>query len=928
MLALAPFAGIASTHPTASSAAEPVPAARSRPSSATASAARPDLAALAREFAELRGADLEARFAQVLAEAPVLARDALLWRAGASLPFGVPADQREYRRVLRAEARALIERRMNADPLESALWRERVATLLEDSKTPDGLWAAAARTAASLSLFEAAPRIAAGLDSARPRREVAARRALFVLYGRWLSDRGAFETLGGSAVGCHDPALRETLRQRDQLAQDRLAALLELDPARGLGLLEDVDPRTRAAAAAALARGVAASTLERNEAIEALADRLEREADPAAFDAALSGLLDLVGGFPPEHPMLGRLRDALAARVDPDWQHLTPSVVHGLAALPWRTDSTDGPASLARAAEWLDIELEELTVPGRLVEPDALVAALQASRTTLERAQREGLSLEGAGETLRAVVVARLDDPSEAPSVRSVCGRVLASIAGPEDVERVALVLDDPNATTELRYNLLGTLARLAADLPPTDPRAIRARARLEKALSDPVADLRSRALGLLLSEPMRPLVRRSSGPRLVQRLAEETNPELRGQLLELLALAGGPKDADALLDGPAFESLVQADPALRTRLVATLTTLVDGDAVRRVRIARRLLALDDPTSRVRRLQQALELVAALDPQAARSLAPADHADIVRWARELRAASGGPLALPEDGTGLLHQLIEIHVPGASAAQGQPDAASVETLALFLADLYKREPEAVAVEEVLARFDEALALARERPDGALSPGLVLRDRARFLVAAGDADAALADYRAAIEQDRARTPEEGAVPGWLSLDLSDLRTLADLLAREGTPAAAREAAGVLERLLARPAWRQEPPAVRLQDLRRLTEHALASADPDLVSAAREFLAGLPPLPAEGAPPPVVDPSRPFSDLVADRATHAALLEFAARLGEPGSKGRSGGTPEPPGSGPPTPDGGGPTDGPSEGGSSAGTSHPRRG
>jgi hypothetical protein len=103
--------------------------------------------------------------------------------------------------------------------------------------------------------------------------------------------------------------------------------------------------------------------------------------------------------------------------------------------------------------------------------------------------------------------------------------------------------------------------------------------------------------------------------------------------------------------------------------------------------------------------------------------------------------------------------------------------------------------------------------------------VLRDRARFRAAANECVKAMSDYR--------RLFEAGDAADAL-LGIPDLRSAVELLGRlgeaggQGTTTTASEACGLLCRLVARSAWRAEPAAVRMQDLRDWVRTALDSAD----------------------------------------------------------------------------------------------------
>jgi hypothetical protein len=152
-------------------------------------------------------------------------------------------------------------------------------------------------------------------------------------------------------------------------------------------------------------------------------------------------------------------------------------------------------------------------------------------------------------------------------------------------------------------------------------------------------------------------------------------------------------------------------------------------------------------------------------------------------------------------------------------------------------------------------EAAYQASLERASCAEERWLVLRDRARFRAATSEGVKALADYRRLVE---------GGAPAEALLSLADLRSACDVLERldvsagEGRIVTASESWAFHTRILARPEWRAEPPAVRLKDLELWVEAGLAAGRPDCVERLDEAFSNLPQAhgsdePRGGTPPP---------------------------------------------------------------------------
>lgn len=887
---------------------------------ATPQAEPVSLAEAYRALVELREPELGRRFAALLAEAPGAARDALLLRAGADLPPGATAAQRAQHAALAGEGLALVRAQLEGETAEA--WRVHLAARLTDPATLDLLWSSVARVVGELRRYELAPTLAAALGGPRPQRDVAARAGLRSLFVRVFATREDFEAYAPHfAEACPGEVFFNDLVERDRTARERLIEIFEFDSSRALAHVSDPDSRLRAAAARSVARAVAARRVEVAPAIAALAARLEREREPQAFHAQLEALLELLAGSSATAPEVARLRELLLARLEDPHHYLAASVAHGLSRLPWTSGIDGNGADLARGLGGVARLAVELAPPERIVQPEALVAVLQAARALFVRCQETGGACAAEAEWVRGACLERLEDGGEARSVRLVAAQLLARLAQPADIPRLAAVLGAAQASSpDLRLSLLGTLAALGRRVAPEHPDGARVLTALEGQLDSPLADLRGRALGLLLEEGLEAYAARADLGRMVRRLEGESSGEVAAQLLAFLARHGGPGELEAILEGPAIERLA-LDSARRGRLLETLSRLARGDGERLMRVVERLVAIGDRDTRLRRLQQGLELVAGLDEAAAAALAPHRHDQVLAWAREMRAASGVRLELSGAGDRFLRRLFAVHAERASPLEAQ-DGLALHGRAVLLADLHAVDPAVAPRERVLEAFDRALRLA-DTPGGAPLER-VLRDRARFRHGAGDLAGARRDYRRALDLQRAALRESGeplragaelqaAAARALErgdLDLGDLRRAVELLRLPPTegnlaPDLALDpplaAVGLGLALVALPVWRLESPPVRVADLELLVDLSLAGGEG--AAAVRALLADLPPLP-EASPEIGPQPAVPDGEaavwhgLLADRSLHARLAGLAQRLLAPPSAERAAPPVEPPG------------------------------
>jgi hypothetical protein len=243
------------------------------------------------------------------------------------------------------------------------------------------------------------------------------------------------------------------------------------------------------------------------------------------------------------------------------------------------------------------------------------------------------------------------------------------------------------------------------------------------------------------------------------------------------------------------------------------------------------------------RLRHALALVSTLDEAAAFDLGAGQHAAIDAWVWKVVRAGVAVRELAPSGMDFEQRLLEVHLPRgekpAEAGTGLEAFEHAHLTALLRADLFLGATSAKrrgTKPQVEAAFESAQVHA-STPE---LRWLVLRDRARFRAAADECVKAMSDYRRLLEAG------DGAES---LLGIPDLRVAVELLDRlgeaggQGRSATAGEACAILRRIVARSAWRAEPAAVRMQDLRDWVRTALESADSASLRTVDAALADMP-------------------------------------------------------------------------------------
>lgn len=763
-------------------------------------------------------------------------------------------------------------------------------------------WEAAAYVVGALRLAPLARDVAAGLDSGG-RRAAVARRALHGLFGVWFEDRADFAPF----EAIDDPAAIEPyaawLARQALVHEQRLAELWRLDPRSIEPYLGHVSPALRRKAAVALSNAVGESTLDSAFAAPLLFARAQSEHDGRAFCDQVDALTDVLQGSSAESEFVLAARawlNAVGREGPPEWMHC---VARALAALPAGTP----PARDAAAANGAANGAASPTSPPALVDLDLLLARdagldhgdvdvriglIEAVRGLVVRSAYRPTQADPAGRRVVARMVAIAGSPKQPTSARSAAAAALADLASAGDISELLVLLEGAREDAGLRFALLGALARVGVGLGAQDDRSRELARVAVTLLAEPDADVRRRALSLLSD----PGVEANVAPgELVRAFGAEPSAELRGQLLALLQRSGRAEDVDTLLAQTRLEEHAAISAARAAEVAETLLRLSGDHSERLLRGARSLVraarlaaanaaaaapGVDVPMDAAR-LTRALELVARVAPEAAAALQPADQAWIVERVHELYAGGAvlrGSLPRAEE---FLVRLVDVHVPAALAADPAPAAQARVARVVALARVELRAPRAAVIES----FGGAERLAKAAGESSLERAVV-RDRARYLAAAGSGAGALVDFRALLRADAQAGP--GAAP---MCHPSDLRAAAALARAEppGTAEAALDAYGFARALVQHRAWRNEAPGLRQQDLVQLAETALASGDTAAVAQVREDLAGLPIAPENAAAGAERDPTQPlWAGLVGRDEWRTALVELerrlAARLGTP--------------------------------------------
>jgi len=772
-------------------------------------------------------------------------RDLCSSAGGTTLP-DLPAALVASRLEERAVALDLLRRDL-AGPQGQAL-RDFFSVALRDPEVDALGWAELARASARLSLFEGEEAFVQSLESGSPSRRVAASDALYSLRGVWFVDAAAAEPFCGEGAPPR-PALVAALRAQTERLRAHASALYIAEPSRAAQALGDPDPALRAAAVTALLGSLSSEEppagIDPEQIRGALLEQLKTEPNPVVLHTLVTGFLEQLG------PQDACTRDgrefasALHARIASCDAGTFAPLMFGLARMPLdgsapARDEAGVPnaCSLSYATEALIAGPDETGRAGLFLEwcggerrlgRDSIASGLRSLEAFFERQPGESDRAE-----LRDLLLELIENGDGDPDLRAGAVRVVASAGRPEDLSRLGAAL--PGAPTSVAYELIGTITRLVEGVEVSTESAIAARDALVGMLSRGEASLRRRALAMLATDPLAQLAETTDAALFLAVLERDLSAEESTTLLELLARRGDPALVPLLLEHGAFTSLAAADSGVSTVLTETLGRLASGDGPLTHEVALRLLetpqsAADGDLAAsegVQRLRNALALLALLEDGAARSLSPEQHADVVRWAMELREAAGTLAGVTTEAvpTAFLLRLTELHLPVCD-----PDSEIgywAYPTALLNADLFATlRLERTEVEwgrisiRTRAHFERAKIYAQSETGDLVDELEVARDLARFYVLIQENRGALREYRQIVKQEsNAGLPVDTSV-----LELSDLRAAAGLAALEVTlpdeSAPTPSAFDLTLTLVEREFWMSEPAGVRLGDLTALVE-----------------------------------------------------------------------------------------------------------
>ena len=297
---------------------------------------------LAATHARLRGADAD----QGMESDSLEVDRALVLVAGRGTPPGLSAARSAERERLRAAGLAVIATGLSGASGangERSRWLSCLHSCLEGGRDEPQLWLAAAGAVGELEVEDMAGFVARGLShpAATPL-GLGARRALHGLYHRWFSgpdDYAAFRAALDRPVG--GTLYREPLIASEARAFERLERILDLRPAQATAWIADPNPAVRAAALAALARGVGRGEVPAQTALAILTQRSAVEGDPAAFHAAVDTLQKLLTGAAPEAAPIVTLRGHLDSVLRSGDTARFGTVAVVLSRLPWAAAQPD-----------------------------------------------------------------------------------------------------------------------------------------------------------------------------------------------------------------------------------------------------------------------------------------------------------------------------------------------------------------------------------------------------------------------------------------------------------------------------------------------------------------------------------------------------------------------------------------------------------
>ena len=812
-------------------------------------------------------AALAERLPTLLEDRPGLALNALLWRAGSSVPSGLGSARTARRGEQRTAFLDLLGPELTGSPARRARVLVHLTELVRSSRSAVALRCAGLRCAAELELYELTWLLEAALTDGDEQVRFVASQALASLYGRRFATPERWSEFLGEVPRALAPVLAEQLRALEEERRQLYTELLAGEPARAIGILEagEPDPVVRREAARQLKAAVIAQDLDLAQAFEALRYAAEQELDEVTFAALLGSAVHLAlitEGDAAEPSALIQLAKVVA---DAGRTELFGPL---LRVMPRLAAGGSG-GGMLQATRLLTGVLG--MAPAR--DRDRCERALQDWKLAADAAP--GSISDGLAASVGRQVLPLLAD-AEAESALATAAAAVAPLVlrGQELMEFLA----SPAASPELLAQLCGVVP--AALATADDAGAGRLLAAIQRLAAHPEARVRRAAIGALLAEQSAPaLARFEQEPGLVldaalARLAVEEDAAARAALIQLLGRLPSAEHLGRLTSDPALASLRDPQRVPAAALEASLRGLAGEDA-------RALLTAAEWVASGGEGQAALQLLAALPAGQLEALQPADHVRALVLAHGLRRTRGRGALTPA----LRARLLDVHEPSAGAEwlaslPGSHLHALLLGAELTDATSARPDPDGALAASVLEGYVRAAAAAANETEPSLAE--VERDRFRFLDRVGRPGPAAAALVALVER---------LAPSLGPLTSEDLREGAQRVAAH-LPDAAPEARAatafrLLERIVEAEAWGGLPAERRLSDLEHWATFARDSKEADARRAVRALVGELPALApeeayADGGVPGIA--AHPLASLCTTRADHGRLLEVLALVREP--------------------------------------------
>ena len=783
----------------------------------------------------------------------------VLWRSGRLLLAGLPAVRSTQRAAQSERAQARLRAALEDPGPLGKHWQAEITSILQQPYTgQDEIWSASARAMGRLGHRELAALIGHGLDARSfPGRVEAAREALHALFGVWFRSEAEFEPyLSAYAVGGDQKLLLQRALENERIARERLLKLFDLQPNLAIEWMDAIDPLVRIAAAGSLGSFLRASALtdaEREELLASLFARLELERDPRAYHALVSALSHLTETQAFDAPAVVRLRQALVGqRAGSN----TLARAQAMARLPWRLEGELGEDHIYQAVMDLGALIGSMADLDRRrgsPDPDPMIESLVALQILCDRAAGAGLGAGLRELEVRAELVELISAGYYSDAVRVAACDAFGAFMLTGDQGILQSVLLEEEGSPALRYGVLGLLHSLLLKLDSgaENSQELIELVMLESGAEDP--DLRRRALGILRDPKLKPLIQSLDPNYLVRRFVQEDVPDLALVVIGLLMEFGEPEILAACMASERFEVLA-ADAESLPALTRMCIRLAAGDAQASLEAARHLARDRSESATLARLQNALELIAALEDGAAQELDSEGHRQVCAWAWELQV-QGVSLAsfhkLP-----FLRRLARTHWP-----RSGPEVNAIEMdfpfdeparkhlLAILLGIEANALPTddagyAAARAEATQAYASAAKSAGEHRGRAFGAELILevrRDQARFLYASNQWEDALKQFSMLVAHH--------------ALALPDLRTAIEILSTIDDGTGRAEISDALFELqssaIAHPTWHAEPLALRMQDLRELSTSAMENPGGAHSQSFVQMLEGLPEMLGEELP-----------------------------------------------------------------------------